>query len=339
MSNSPVLQVFGLGFPWQTADPFLFCVHHEDFFPAGNGELGPERSLLKGRNIGQDFEIRDGWRMYHGDKIPGFPGHPHRGFETVTVVTKGVVDHADSMGAAGRYMGGDTQWMTAGRGVQHSEMFPLMHDDKENTMELFQIWLNLPAKSKMTDPHFTMLWKEDVPEYSHQDEAGRTTRVVITAGSLGDKRAPAPPPESWAADEANEVAIWTIHMAPDAEWELPAASAGLNRVLYYYRGDDLTVDQQALRIEQGALLASDQPVRLRAGSQGCDMLLLQGKPIGEPVAKYGPFVMNTEAEIQQAFADYRKDQFGGWPWPSYDHVHGHQRGRFAKHADGTEEVK
>ncbi len=138
MKTSVIRQSVPLGFQWPTSDPFLFCVHHEDHYPKGNGKFGPDASLA-GRDMGQDFAGKDGWRMYHGDDVPGFPGHPHRGFETVTVVQRGIVDHADSLGAAGRYGDGDVQWMTAGAGVQHSEMFPLLHEDKENPMELFQI--------------------------------------------------------------------------------------------------------------------------------------------------------------------------------------------------------
>ena len=151
-----IRQIRPLGFQWQTLDPFLFCVHHEDFFPKGNDSLGPALSLA-GRNIGQDFVTKDGWRMYHGEKVPGFPGHPHRGFETITVVRKGLVDHADSAGGLGRYGNGDVQWMTAGKGLLHSEMFPLLNRDSENPMELFQIWLNLPKKSKMVDPCYVMV--------------------------------------------------------------------------------------------------------------------------------------------------------------------------------------
>jgi redox-sensitive bicupin YhaK (pirin superfamily) len=107
------------GMPWPTLDPFLFCVHHNDKYPRGEKSLGPPSSTLRGRDIGSDFSSKDGWSMYHGeDGIPGFPSHPHRGFETVTVVTKGVIDHTDSLGTSGRFMGGDTQWMTAGSGVQ-----------------------------------------------------------------------------------------------------------------------------------------------------------------------------------------------------------------------------
>jgi len=113
MCNQVIVDVKPLGFTWDTADPFLFCVHHLDRYPPGNDALGPAVSPA-GRNLGQDFTVRDGWRMYHGTTVPGFPADAHRGFETVTVVLEGFVDHSDSHGAAGRYGEGDVQWMTAG---------------------------------------------------------------------------------------------------------------------------------------------------------------------------------------------------------------------------------
>ena len=180
---NPILSTKPLGFQWETADPFLFCVHHEDNFPNGNEQMGPDAKYLNGRHMGDDFIIKDGFRMYHGKSVPGFPGHPHRGFETITVVRKGIVDHADSMGAAGRYGNGDVQWMTAGKGVQHSEMFPLIHADKENTMELFQIWLNLPKKHKMVEPHFKMFWRESIPNHIHTDAGNKKTIVEVIAVS------------------------------------------------------------------------------------------------------------------------------------------------------------
>ena len=116
MSDTPILDISTLGFPWKTEDPFLFSAYHDDTYPAGKKNLGPKVSLA-GRSIGQDFTIKDGWRMYHGERVPGSPSHPHRGFETITVVKKGLVDHADSLGAAGRYGSGDVQWMTEGGDV------------------------------------------------------------------------------------------------------------------------------------------------------------------------------------------------------------------------------
>src|SRR3954470_3496991 len=115
--STPIKQIRPLGFPWETADPFLFCVYHNDAYPAGNELMGPAASLA-GRDVGQDFAGKDGWRMYHGDTVPGFPRHPHRGFETVTIVRRGLIDHSDSLGATARFGHGDVQWLTAGRGLE-----------------------------------------------------------------------------------------------------------------------------------------------------------------------------------------------------------------------------
>src|SRR4051794_33392094 len=151
MPSDPITAIEPLRFPWPTIDPFLFCVHHDDAYPNGNEQMGPAVSLA-GRDIGQDFAGKDGWRMYHGTTVPGFPSHPHRGFETVTIVRRGLIDHSDSLGATARFGGGVVQWLTAGSGIVHAEMFPLVDRDQPNPLELFQIWLNLPARSKMVAP-------------------------------------------------------------------------------------------------------------------------------------------------------------------------------------------
>ncbi len=329
-----ILDIQPLGFQWRTYDPFLFCAFHNDAFPKGNATLGPAAALT-GRNIGMDFEIRDGWRMYHGDKVPGFPGHPHRGFETVTIVQQGLVDHADSLGAAGRYGNGDVQWMTAGKGLQHSEMFPLMNQEAANPLLLFQVWLNLPAKNKMVDPHFAMFWGKDLPVVHETDDEGHAIKVEITAGDYKGTPALAPPPASWAADPANGVAMWVIDLAPGAEWHLPAAAVGLNRALYFFEGRSAKIGGHVIAARHGVKLQSDVELVVKNSEESARFLLLQGRPINEPVAQHGPFVMNTREELMQAFADYQRTQFGGWPWPRSDQVHG-QRGRFARFADGSE---
>ncbi len=336
--STAIKEIKPLNFPWETSDPFLFCVHHADFYPKGNDHMGPDASL-DGRNIGSDFTIKDGWRMYHGSKVPGFPAHPHRGFETVTIVTKGLVDHSDSLGAAGRFGNGDVQWMTAAKGVQHSEMFPLLKKDEENSLELFQIWLNLPKAKKFAEPHFAMLWNENIPLQEMKDTNGKTTTVKIIAGKLDDKRAPDPAPDSWAKDIENEVAIWTVKMEPGAKWIVPKAGTGLNRALYFYEGDALQIESQQIKHYHSVTLRSDLEVEVINGNKPASLLFLQGKPIGEPVAQYGPFVMNTQAEIQEAMQEYQRTEFGGWPWPSHEHVHPRERGRFAKHANGVVEEK
>lgn len=335
-NKSAVGAIKPLGFQWETADPFLFCVHHEDAFPKGNKDMGPAVPLT-GRPLGNDFIIKDGFRMYHGKKVPGFPGHPHRGFETITVVRKGLVDHADSVGAAGRYGNGDVQWMTAGKGVQHSEMFPCLHEDRENHLELFQIWLNLPRKSKMVEPHFKMFWKENLGKFQSTDAKGKKTEVEVIAGKLGQVQAPAPPPNSWAADPKNEVAVWNIRLEAGAEWILPPASAVVNRTLYFYQGESIEVAGVKVPRYHSVEVQANQSLRVENGNHISKILLLQGRPINEPVIQYGPFVMNSKEEIQQAFNDFHQTQFGGWPWPKYDQVHDRKEGRFALHADGKKE--
>jgi len=329
-----VIGISELGFPWATTDPFLFCAHHDDLYPAGNERMGPAASLA-GRDLGQDFDPRNGWRMYHGQTVPGFPQHPHRGFETVTIVRRGLIDHSDSLGAAARFGHGDVQWLTAGRGVVHSEMFPLLDREGPNPLELFQIWLNLPAEDKMVAPHFSMLWSGAIPTHVARDGAGRATRVTLVAGRLGELRAPAPPPKSWAARPDSDVAIWTIHMQPGAVWTLPPAARGSTRTLYFFRGSEMRIGGRPVPRYHGAQLRGDADALLEAPPSGeCELLLLQGRPIAQPVVQYGPFVMSTRAEIQQAFMDYQRTQFGGWPWPSDDPVHARDEGRFARHADG-----
>jgi redox-sensitive bicupin YhaK (pirin superfamily) len=335
--TSPILDTRPLGFPWETFDPFLFCVHHDDAYPKGNEAMGPAASLA-GRNLGQDFEIKDGWRMYHGRAVPGFPQHPHRGFETVTVVRKGFIDHSDSLGAKARFGAGDVQWLTAGEGIVHAEMFPLLQRNEPNPLELFQIWLNLPSADKLVAPHFAMLWAGDIPRSEFIDDAGRRSEVTVIAGQLEGRRAPSPPPRSWAARSDTDVAIWSLRMAPGASLTLPSARGSTTaRALYFFRGPSLRVGGHRFDAHAATRVRADIDLRLEAGDGECEVLLLQGRPIGEPVAQYGPFVMNTRTEIERAFTDYQRTRFGGWPWPSDDPVHPRERGRFARHADGRVE--
>jgi quercetin 2,3-dioxygenase len=337
MYNKLILNIMSLGFMWPTANPFIFCVHHADKYPRGNEQLGPDASLA-GRALGQDFTIKDGWRMYHGDRIPGFPAHPHRGFETITIVLKGYVDHSDSHGAAGRYGMGDVQWMTAGSGLQHSEMFPLLNAQSENPLELFQIWLNLPKDKKFADPHFRMLWAENIPSVITTDEAGFKTTVVVFAGNYLGKKAPHPAPDSWAADPDNGVNIWTIKMQAGGKWTLPATALEKNRTLYFHKGSEIRIGGMDIQAGHSVEMLSELDAVIECGNEDAELLLLEALPINEPVVQHGPFVMNTTQEIHQAFTDFRRTHFGGWPWEHHDQVHGPQQGRFAKYHDGREEV-
>jgi hypothetical protein len=331
--NDSVIAVEPLGFPWVTYDPFLFCVHHNDAYPAGNEAMGPASSLA-GRNIGMDFEGKDGWRMYHGDVIPGFPQHPHRGFETVTLARRGYIDHSDSLGATARFGQGDVQWMTAGRGIVHAEMFPLVNQQADNPTELFQIWLNLPSADKMVEPHFTMLWGDTIPREVVKGADGSSVRVTVVAGRFGQSAPPTPPPKSWAGQPDSDVAIWTLVFDAGATITLPPAQPGSNRTLYFFSGRSITVGGRTIDEPRAIRVRADVELVLEAGPDETELLLLQGKPIDEPVAHYGPFVMNSTEQLRQAISDYQRTRFGGWPWPSDGPVHPRSEGRFAKHADG-----
>ena len=336
-----VVRTIPLGPQWQTVDPFLFCAHHDDVYPPGTADLGPSQELLAGRTLGQDFAGISGWNMYHGLTVPGFPQHPHRGFETVSFVRRGFIDHFDSLGATARFGRGDVQWTTTGSGIVHSEMFPLLDRDGSNRLQLFQIWINLPAEDKMVDPHFSMLWDGDIPRHVSAEPGAGRTEVTIIAGSLNGLVAPKPPPHSWAARPDTDVAIWHVEMEADASWSLPPAEGNDTvRTLYLFEGGPITVtaangSSETVQASTGAQLEpTKDPVMISAGTEGAAWMLLQGRPIGEPVAQYGPFVLNDRAGIEQAFTDYQRTQFGGWPWPTDDPNHGPTEGRFAKHADG-----
>lgn len=329
---SIALKISPLSFPLQPADPFLFAAYHNDAYPKGTATMAPAASLA-GRAIGQDFSGKDGWSMYHGQVHAGFPQHPHRGFETVTIVRQGFVDHSDSLGATARFGPGDVQWLTAGKGIVHCEMFPLLQQDRPNPLDLFQIWLNLPANKKFASPYFSMLWKGSIPVHQFRDAEDRLTEVTQVAGALNGVAGPTPPPDSWASDPRSDLAIWTLRMAPHAQWTLPASQADTRRNLCFFKGHSMRIEGQNLPVRH-LIQFQGGPVSLINGPETAELLLLQGRPIGEPVVQYGPFVMNTNLEIQQTLQDYRRTGFGGWPWPDNAPLHPAQSGRFARYPDG-----
>jgi redox-sensitive bicupin YhaK (pirin superfamily) len=337
MTKKSIKKIAPLTLPWKTQDPFIFCSYHYDDYPGGNSQLGPDASLAN-HNIGQDFSSKDGWNMYHGTTVPGFPAHPHCGFETVSIVTKGMVDHSDSLGATGRFGNGDVQWLTSGKGVQHAEMFPLLNKDK-NPFEIFQLWLNLPAKSKKVAPHYKMLWQEDIPIIQDKDSEGNRITVQLIAGEYKHKKALSPAPNSWAADADNQVQIWLITLAPNTTFRIDASDQKVTRSLYFYEGDTIVSDGEDISSGQLLELNHDIAFEMKNTGETAHFLFLQGKPIEESLSQHGPFVANSYQEIQEAIADYQQTEFGGWPWPEAGPVHDKDAGRFAIHSDGTKEYK
>lgn len=343
--TSPIRVRKPLSSPWPGADPFLFIAHHLDHYPASDGAQGLPASQLAGRDGQSDFSARDGFSTYHSQPIPGFPAHPHRGFETVTIVQSGLVDHSDSLGATARYGQGDVQWLTAGGGVMHAEMFPLAHADADNPLDLYQIWLNLPPQDKMVPAAFRMLWAPAIPHYRHTGDNGATATVKVIAGAYQPQEhgsalvAPPPAPDSWAAKADNDVAIWLVSLEPGAQLDLPPArNPGSLRTLYYHLGDGLSLCGQPATGHELFEVDPDATLSLHnSGSQPARVMVLQAVPIGAPVAAMGPFVMNTEAELLQARHDFGRTQFGGWPWAVSGPVHPAGEGRFARQPDGRVE--
>lgn len=328
-----IIEIHQMGNTWVTYNPFLFTAHHRDIFPSGNENLGPDVDLSN-RTLGNDFQNIDNWNMYHGSQIPGFPHHPHRGFETVTIVEEGYADHFDSLGATGRFGNGDVQWMTAGKGVQHSEMFPLLNRQSENPLELFQIWLNLPKKNKMVHPEYKMLWNEKIPFVKTFDKLGKLSTVKIISGHYNNTQGIPSTANSWASEAKNHVQIWNITIEKDGEWTIPSSPNSVNKAIYFYAGSSIEIDGQTISVKHSIKIDPTQEIKVKAHAN-TKLLLLEGEPIHEPVAQHGPFVMNTQEEILSAFAEYRQTQFGGWPWDNMEKVHPRDQGRFAQFPDGT----
>ena len=229
-----------------------------------------------------------------GDYIGGFPDHPHRGFETVTYMLQGRMRHRDSVGNVGLLVPGSVQWMTAGRGVIHSEM----PEQEDGAMEGFQLWLNLPSHSKMREPWYRDIATEAVPEWHG---TGVTVRV-IAGHSHGVQGA--------VQREDTEPLYLDIHLAAGARFE-QALPEHLNALAYVYRGE-LTLADTLVRRQRMAILANtpgSDGVVLQAGAEGARAILIAGRPLQEPIAQHGPFVMNTREELLQAVQDFQAGRF------------------------------
>jgi quercetin 2,3-dioxygenase len=222
------------------------------------------------------------------DYIAGFPDHPHRGFETVTYILDGHMLHQDHLGNRGDLKSGGVQWMTAGRGIIHSEM----PQQDRGRMRGFQLWINLPAKEKMKPAGYRDLQAGDIPEVKLED--GGKVRVI--AGSHAGMSGP-------IAGLTTDATYLDVHLAPGAKFLQPVKS-GYNVYLYPYEGA-VDIGGERLESHSGGVLSTEGDVAVAAGAQGARFLLLTGKPIGEPIVQYGPFVMNTREEIQQAIRDYQ----------------------------------
>ncbi|SEK75920.1 hypothetical protein SAMN05428989_0746 [Pseudoxanthomonas sp. GM95] len=230
------------------------------------------------------------------DYLAGFPDHPHRGFETVTYMLDGRMRHRDNHGNEGLLTPGSVQWMTAGRGLVHSEM----PEQESGRMRGFQLWVNLPAKDKMTDPKY----QEFAPDHIPVATPARGVTVKVIAGAVGEVVGPIVQP-------ATDPLYLDIALDAGASWDY-ALPDGHNVFAYAYEGA-VTVGEgdeaRALETQTLAVLGGGELLQLRAGTAGTRMILVAGRPLREPVMRYGPFVMNTKQELMQAFTDFQEGRF------------------------------
>lgn len=325
MTNPAIYNIQPIEFRLDLKDPFLFTAHHIDHFPEGNDQLGPSRPSTPEKP----------YQMYYGDVVPGFPEHPHTGFETITLVESGYVDHFDSLGNSGRYATGDVQWLSTGNGVEHCEMFPLVHEDKENPFELFQIWFNSSPDEKKENADYKMMWREHIPHVIQTDSNGGKSDVRVVSGQFLGTDAISRPPHSWAAAKDNKVNIFMIHLDPHAELNIPATTSSSTRFAYFYQGPELLIEGETIPFKHLVELKPDQAIHLKNTDQPAHILWLEGEPINAPVAMRGPFVLNSDEELTVAFARYRQTHFGEWPWPSPAPVFKREQERFASYDKGS----
>lgn len=257
-----------------------------------------KRSFPSGRlNYLDPFLLLDHFGSpYAEDYEAGFPMHPHRGIETVTYVLKGEVVHRDSIGNEGSITVGDIQWMTSGRGIMHEEMPQV----RPEGMDGFQLWVNLPAKQKMTRPRYQEVRSPQIP--SIITDEGSTVRIV--AGQVGSVTGP-------VTEIAADPLYIDVTVPPGSVFQQPVAK-GHNAFAYVFEGNGSFGDgDSAVKVDPPAMIifSDGEVVRVTTGKNAVRFLLVAGKPLNEPVARYGPFVMNTKEEIQQALEDLRRGTF------------------------------
>jgi len=230
------------------------------------------------------------------DYIAGFPNHPHRGFETVTYMLDGRMRHKDNHGNEGLLTPGSVQWMTAGRGLVHSEM----PEQESGRMRGFQLWVNLPARDKMVAPRYQEFAPERIPLITPVPGV----QVKVIAGTVGQVQGPIQQP-------ATEPLYLDVTLQPGAQWQV-ALPEGHSAFAYVFEGRALLGDAEDARSvgqHELAVLGAGDALSLQAGTQGARLILVAGRPLREPVVRHGPFVMNTRQELMQAFIDYQEGRF------------------------------
>lgn len=323
-----IVRVQEASYNWDCEDPFFFAVHHRDNYPKGNEIQAPPQQELESRMAGNDYTKYLGYRMYKGKVTPGFPLHTHWGYETLTYVSEGYVDHYDSMGNQGRYGWGDLQWITASSRYGHCEMYPLAYNDRDNIQVVTQICINLPLKDKNRENQVRTVWENEIRTVD-----GEGWKAFVLVGEFLGVQGVEPNALSWARDPAHRVRIVRIAMEPGSEIVLEPTEAATRSV--YITEQKAFVEGKEIHELSRVKLRTDMPAAVKMGEKGSDIWLLEGNPIGESQRNYGPLMLGTDAEIRTALNVVRERQESDWPW---DYVNKKQplgTRRFFQSADGA----
>ena len=332
-----VIKFQPLSMHWDTEDPFIFASHHSDEYPAGNAQQAPPLEMIRGRNLGRDYEKRFGFRMYNGKVVPGFPLHAHMGYEVVSIAEKGFIDHFDSLGNKGRYGFGDIQWLSAGTRYHHCEMYPLAFSDKDNPNDITQIMINLPKTYRTSKPRFEMMWSESVPLVKGKDEKGKDLSVKVIVGKWGEARSVSPIQHSWAADPKGNVRILKIVLSPGARVQMSRVASGINRNLYFTKGGRISMGDVDYGVETRLKLVTDRDFHIINGEEESEIWLLEGSPIGEKYYSFGPVIANDEKSVRSAMNEIRENEIKDWRWGIVDKTNPPGTKRFVEYSDGTVE--
>lgn len=320
----------GLGMHWDTEDPFIFVSHHEDDYPPGNRQQAPPLREISGRNLGRDYQLKLGFRMYHGKVVPGFPMHTHWGYETLTVPEIGYIDHFDTERIEGRFGFGDVQWVSASSKYEHCEMYPLADQENRNPNDITQIMINLPLEMKNRGNQVTTVWKNDVPT-AHGD--GWDAEVFC--GDFGSASSESPNEISYAK-RANGVRIVRITMSPRSKVTIDAAAEGATRNLYFISGKDAKVLGEAVEYYNRLKLSNTEEIDIVNGEERSVFWLLEGRPIGQRMASFGPVTLEDLKEVRKGLDEIRRNEFLEWPWDVIDKAQPLGTQRFIRYPDGTE---
>ena len=334
LSKKPktVAKIVDINIHWSADDPFTFISHHHDQYPKGNAQMAPPLELIRGRNLGRDYQERFGFRMYHGRVVPGFPMHAHWGYETVTIAEKGFVDHFDTESNYGRFGNGDMQWTLASSRYEHCEMYPLLNLENDNPVHITQIAINLPLERKNKENRISNVWSENIPVLDNE-----SSRVTLYCGEYEGQSIYSPNEGSYAAAE-NSVRIMKVELQPGAVFKLEKTAEDVNRNIFFVSGESADMDGTKVKPNLRFKMRPSTDTLITNGEEPAEFWILEGKPIGEKQARFGPVILKDLKEVREGMDEIRIKEFQEWPWKIMDVTNPLEMGRELHRKDGTVET-